>query len=700
MSCVGSVARLLRPKSIAIVGASPRKSSFGEQLSHATKSFGFSGRVSLVNPKYKEIDGAACYSDLSELPETPDCVLLGVSDRYVVKALEEAADLSIGGAVVFGRLHGNSESGAALTDEVAAIGRSTGMAVCGGNCMGFINLIDGFQATGMPFRSLSLPSGVSLISHSGSTWSGLVGNQRKIGFDFAISAGQELVTNVADYVSFLVDKTDTRVIACVIETLRDPTRFLEAVERAHAKGVAVVVLKLGRSEAGRQFAISHSGAISGSNSAYSAVFEKYRIISVRSLDELLDTVELLSCSRQLKIPGIAVGTDSGGERQLIVDLAGDVGLGFCDLQPSTLERINGHLDPGITASNPLDYWGDGDDVMAPCLSAMAEDPNVGMVVMATNLPPGRNFVDMCVRAVTAVHAKTQKPVALMGNMASTMSHDAVSLLRDRKIPVLMGTESGLRAIKNVVEYSTRRGFLARKPMVARPPVSPVVLDAGADEGVGRVMRSAAGFRLLEAYNIGTASWRDLSSSEDVARFGREVGFPIVVKLDDPLIPHKSDVGGVIINVADGEAARSAFQKLRGAFPKAPIIGQRQLEGIELIVGMTSDPNLGPMVTVGLGGIFVEIFNDVVTMVPPFDEADALSALQRLRSHPILAGARGGRSVDIKILCRTLASFSLLCAQEAAKFSELEINPLLVGPDGAFAVDCLAVRNLPEKKHER
>jgi acetate---CoA ligase (ADP-forming) len=699
MSDIGSVERLLRPKSIAIVGASPREGSFGDQLFKATKSFGFSGRVSLVNPKYKEIAGGACYSDLSELPEKPDCVLLGVSDRFVVQTLEEAAELSIGGAVIFGRLHGQSESCATFTDRVAAIGRSAGMAICGGNCMGFVNLIDGFQATGMPFRSLSPPSGVSLISHSGSTWSGLVGNQRKIGFDFAVSAGQELVTNVADYVSFLLDKTDTRAIACVIETLRDPAKFLAAVERAREKGVAVVVLKLGRSEAGRQFAISHSGAISGSNSAYSAIFERYGVISVRALDELLDTVELLSCPRQPQIQGVAVGTDSGGERQLIVDLASDIGLDFCNLEPSTLERINGHLDPGVEASNPLDYWGDGDDVMAPCLTAMAEDPNVGMVVMATNLPPGRGFVDMCVRAVTDVHANTQKPVAVMGNMASTMSHDAVSLLRDRKIPVLMGTESGLRAIKNVVDYSARRGLVAREPVLARRPVSPVVGDAGSEEGNGQVVRSAAGFQLLEAYSIGTATWRDLFSAEDAACFGHAVGFPIVVKLDDPNIPHKSDVGGVVINIADSDAARSAFRKLRDAHPKAPIIGQRQLEGLELIVGMTTDPSFGPMVTVGLGGIFVEIFNDVATLVPPFDEADALNALQTLRSYAILAGARGRRPVNMESLCCALASFSVLCAQESRKFSELEINPLLAGPNGAFAVDCLAVRSSSEKTYE-
>jgi acetate---CoA ligase (ADP-forming) len=690
MAGTDAVERLLRPKSIAIVGASPRAGSFGDQLFKATKSLGFAGSVSLVNPKYSEIAGLPCYSDLAQLPEKPDCILVGVADRHVVPTLEEAARSSVPAAVVFGRLHGEMNSDSSLADTVAAIGRSAGMAICGGNCMGFVNSVDGIQATGMPFHALPHSSGVSLVSHSGSTWSGLVGNQRQIGFDFAISAGQELVTSAADYVSFLLEETETRVIACVLETLRDPDKFLFAMEKARHKGVPVVALKLGRSEAGRQFAISHSGAISGSNNAYNAVFERYGVISVRTLDELLDTVELLSCSRQPPAPGVAVGTDSGGERQLIVDLAADVGLTFCSLEPSTLEHINKHLDPGVEASNPLDYWGDGNDVMAPCLTAMAKDPNVGMVVMATNLPPGREFVEMCVAAVTDVHVQTDKPVVVMGNMASTMAHEAVSRLRQRKIPVLMGTETGLRAIKHAVDYSARRLIGVRDPTIRVPRAFEHAEHADI-EGGDRVMRSAAGFRLLEAHGIRTARWRDLESAEEAARFADLVGYPVVLKIDDPDIPHKSEVGGVMIGISDADTARSAFNKLRYAHQSSPIIAQKQVEGIELIVGMIKDPSFGPIITVGLGGIFVEIFNDVATLVPPFDNSQALSALRKLRSYPILVGARGQPPADIESICRTLTAFGTFSVRMSGQLSEFEVNPLLAGPVGAVAVDCLAVR---------
>ncbi|HMO28136.1 acetate--CoA ligase family protein [Enterovirga sp.] len=684
----GAVEKLLRPRSVAIVGASPRPGSFGGQLLTAATSLGFGGDIFLVNPRYREIGGRPCHPSLRDLPSLPDTILVGVSDRHAVASLAEAAELSVPGAVLFGRLHGETEAGTPLAEAAGRIAREGGIAVCGGNCMGYVNTIDGIQATGMPFAALPRPGGLALISHSGSTWSGLVGNQRGLGFDFAISAGQELATNVSDYVHFLLERTDTRVIACVIETLRDPSGFIRALGSARKKGVPVIVLKLGRSEAGRRFAISHSGALSGSNAAYEAVFQRCGAVSVRTLDELLDTVELFACSRRPRVPGFAVGTDSGGERQLIVDLAADIGLAFAELQPATLERLAGRLDPGLEASNPLDYWGDGADVMAPCLEAMAADPHVGMVAMATNLPPGRAFVGMCVQALETVHAATDKPVVMLGNMASTMSREAVMELRGRGIPALMGTETGLRAVKHVLDYIARGGEGPFEPRIPQPAAASAGLG---EEGHGPLLRSADGFRLLERHGIRTAPWRDVATPGEAQAFAGKTGFPVVLKIDDPAIAHKSEVGGVAVNLDSPEALRAAFGRLRARHPAAPLLVQKQMAGRELILGMTRDVSFGPIVTVGLGGIFVEIFGDTATLVPPYGREEALAALRRLRSYPILAGARGQEPADLAALADTLVAFGDLAAAIGERVSELEINPLLAGPGAAVAVDCLAVR---------
>jgi len=689
-STLNSLSGLLRPKSLAIVGASPRAGAFGNNLRRSVASLGFAGRTFLINPKYADIDGEPCFPDLASLPERPDCALFAVGDQGLVKSLKAAADRGVPGAVLFGRAYGEEPNGVRRGDALSAIGRSAGMAICGANCMGFVNLLDRLQITGLPFAGFAPPSGVALVTHSGSTWSGLVGNQRQIGFDLAISAGQELVTGAADYVDYILRETPARVIVCVLETIRDPEGFIAAAELANDRDVPIVVLKLGRSEAGKHFAVSHSGAISGSNAAYDAVFDRHGIIRVTTLNELLDTVELLAMKRRPSAPGLALGTDSGGERQLIVDIAADVGLVFPSLGNDTVARIDALLDPGMETSNPLDYWGDGANVIAPCLTAMADDPAVGMVVMATNIPPDRPFTELCATAIRDVHAATEKPVVLMGNVTTTMSLKTAAELRQEGIPVLMGTESAVRALKHCLDYACRQR--PQSAAVTETTSPPQGLSHQLAQSGHRTLTSAMGFDLLAEYGIRSAPFQIVATREEAARFGAG-GYPIVLKLDDPDIPHKSDVGGVRLGIASPDDAVAAFDALRARHPRSPILAQRQAKGVELILGMTTDADFGPVVTLGLGGVFTEIFKDARTLIPPFSEAEALRALQSLKGFPLLTGARGRTSVDLDALCATIAAFSRFARNLSPLLSEIEINPLMAGPDGAVAVDCLAVRHL-------
>lgn len=690
------LSKLLRPRSVAIIGASPKEGSFSRNLVKATKSLGFGGDIYLVNPRYDAIDDQPCYPAISSLPTTPDSVLYALADQRLVPALEEAAAAGVGGGVIFGRAHGGDEGGESIQDAIRSIGRSSQMSICGANCMGFVNLVDRIQVTGMPFPSLGSPSGASLVSHSGSTWSGIVGNRRDLGFDFAISAGQELVSGVADYVDYIVDLPTTKVIACVLETLREPARFLEAVAKADSKGIPVIVLKLGRSEIGQRFAVSHSGAISGSAAVYEAVLRKHNVIQVRTLDELLDTVELFARSPKLPVPSLALGTDSGGERQLIVDIATDIGLDFAKLGDDTNDKVQALLDPGMEAANPLDYWGDGADVMAPTLSAMAEDAAVGLVVMAANMPGGRAFMRQCADAVIAVKQATDKPVALMGNIASTMAPEGTARVRAAGIPVLMGTEPGLRAIKHFLDH-------ARRTPIPKSEAngSGVVVD-----GVRSVLEnlpagslsSADGFELLRHQELPVTPFSMVNSASDIDEFVGAHGYPVVLKIDDPDIPHKSDAGGVYINLRTREEVGTAFSKLKTRHPHAPVMIQKQASGRELILGMTTDPDFGPVVTLGLGGIYAEVFKDVVILPPPFDREAALAALKSLKSFPILAGARGQQPTDIDKIVDAVVAFGRLSLEVEGLVSEIEINPLMAGPNEVFAVDCLAVRTGATNAH--
>lgn len=688
---------LLRPRSIAVVGASPRPGSFGANLATAIQSLGYAGAVHLVNPRYDRIGTATCHPDLSSIPGGVDCAAFALGDTLIVDAMEAAASAGVKGAVLYGRAHGETAAGRPRVEEIRAIARNAGMAVCGANCMGFLNLPDRLQMTGMPFRDLPAPSGVALISHSGSSWSGLVGNRRQMGFDYAVSAGQELATGLADYIRYFLEQTNVRVIACVLETVRDPAAFIEAAELARARDVPIIALKLGRTEAAKTFAISHSGALSGSSAAYDAMFARLGVISVRSLDELLDTAELLAMTRPMTAPGIALGTDSGGERQLIVDLAADRGLPFATLQPQTLAAVGAHLDPGMQPSNPLDYWGDGGDVMAPVLTEMARDPGVGVVVMATNLPPDRNFSEMSAAAIRKVHQATDKPVVVMGNIATTLSPGLAADLRGRGIAVLMGTETGLAALHHLRHYrfGQQAGASARADALPLPQEALALLETAPQDS----LRSLDGFRLLQSVGIACAPVVDVCTPGDIAAFAARHGLPLALKIDDPAIAHKSDQGGVILNIRTLAEACSALALLRKRHPGAPIIAQAMAEGVELILGMTTDPDFGPLVTLGLGGIFTEIFRDTTAIVPPFTPATALRALQSLKGYPLLTGARGRQPVDLDALCALIARFSTVAAGARGRIAELEINPVLAGPNGALAIDCITLRQAKAVPHD-
>ena len=330
------------------------------------------------------------------------------------------------------------------------------MAVCGSNCMGFVNFVDGLKVSGNPPPIPERFGPVGLISHSGSTWSGFVGNQRELVFNYAISAGQEIATTMADYLGFLLEQPETRVVGCIMEALRDPERFLAAVEAADRQGVPVVVLKLGRSERGRTLALAHSGALTGSDSAYRAVFERRNVIVTQTPDELADTLELLSSPRRPSAAGIGIVTDSGGERELIVDLASDVGAPLADLTPETEARLTEVLDPGMTPDNPVDSYGDGRTLLQECLSVIADDPHVGIVALATNLVHGRAYLQRCTAAIEAVFNATEKPALVFGNLHSTISREAAAQLRAQGIPVLMGTTTALLAMKHLSDWQRPR----------------------------------------------------------------------------------------------------------------------------------------------------------------------------------------------------------------------------------------------------
>ena len=690
--------RLLKPRSIAIVGASPREGSFGNMIERSIASLGYEGQVFLINPKYSEIHGRPAYASLNDLPTAPDCVAMAIADAALPAALETAARADAGSAVLFGRSYGVDSAGRELTQTLAAIAQEANMQLCGANCMGFVNLDAKLQMTGFPFETLRDPGHVALISHSGSTWSGIVGNLRGMRFNTAISAGQELATGVAQYMDYLITQPSTRVICLVLETVRQPVEFLAALDRARAAGIVVVALKLGRSERGQAFAKSHSGALSGSADVLDAVFVRHGVVIVHTLDEMMDTAELFAAARKPHNGSFALGSDSGGERQLIADLAEPLKLSFAELGEPTVERLNGLLSPGVEATNPLDYWGDGQDVIAECLLAMAEDPAVGTVVIATNMAQGQDFMVTCSKALEKTWAASTKPIVLMGNVSATMSPAECNRFRAMGIPVLMGTETALRALAH---YSAHFQHQAAEDSIADavvhatapPNAERLAYWTTALQDCAKANQSLQSFALLEDFGLPTAQGLSTSDWSEALAFAGKVGYPLVAKIDAPEVAHKSDMGGVILGITNAQQLQAAWNELQAKLPGAVLL-QRQLQGTELILGMQKDPSFGPIFTVGMGGIFVEIMKDVALLLPSDSKQTIRNAVLGLRSAALLQGARGRAMADIDALTQVIQNFMAMGVALQDEIQEAEINPLLVSGTDMAAVDCLVIPVAP------
>src|ERR687893_615951 len=344
-------------RSVALVGASPRPGTAGNRMVRQLMVGGFSGAVAAVNPKYGEVEGVACYPTLEEVPFVPDLVLLGVGNRLLEEQMAAAAERGARGVVVFASGLEDPPREPPLTERLRRIAREAGMVICGGNCMGFVDVERGLRALAFEERADLEPGGVAWISHSGSAFTALLHAQRGIRFNLAVSAGQELTTTMADYMLYALERESTQAIALFLETVRDPENFKAALQRAAERDVAVAALKVGSTESSGRLVTAHSGALAGDDAAYEALFDAYGVARVRTLNEMADLLELLGAGRRAAPGGLAAILDSGGERAHLIDAAADLGVPLAHPTEETLRRVAARLEPGLPAVNPLDAWG-------------------------------------------------------------------------------------------------------------------------------------------------------------------------------------------------------------------------------------------------------------------------------------------------------------------------------------------------------
>lgn len=682
------VRAMLEARRIAVVGASGRPGSFGHRLVSEVARSEASIELHLVNPRYDAVLGRACVASLDDVEGSVDLVLLGVPDAAIEEELARAARRGDRSAVIYGSLIEPERPGdSTLRDRVAAIARSASMALCGGGCMGFVNVCAGIRAVGYIERDPLPPGPVAFITHSGSVFSAMLRTRRHLGFTLVVSTGQELVTSAASYLDYAIGAEGTKVVGLLLETLREPDLMRAALARAAEQGVAVVALTVGSSASGQSLVAAHSGALAGSDGAWQALFDAYGVFRVRDLDEMADTLELFA-GRPAASNGRGIATvhDSGAERALVADLAESVGVPFATIGESTRQGLAELLDPGLVPGNPLDIWGTGADTEAlftGCLRAMADDEAVSAVALAVDLVQEYDGDESYPDAVIAAAAATTKPVVVLSNLGSAIDAAAAARIRSAGVPVLEGTRSGLSALRHLLEQAGGR---------PAPPVAPAVDQTRRDRWLARLagppLTGADAFELLSEYSIPVTDCRSVTSPGGAVAAGEAIGYPVVLKTDEPSIAHKSDVGGVVLGVGGPDEVASTYEALSRRFGPRVLVAATAPEGIELALGLVRDPHLGPLVVVGAGGVLVELLADRVVRLPPLDEAGALSALARLQLAPVLAGLRGSTPVDRVAVARAVVALSHLALELGDALHALDVNPLRCNAQGCLALDVL------------
>lgn len=673
---------LLHARSVAIVGLShPHR--FGGKVFLNLRNFGYPGPIFGVNPRYPSLYEQPCYPSLSALPARPDCAILAVPNERLLDTLREAAALDIPAAVIPGSAFG-------VQDQLAKVAREAGMVLCGPNCMGFHAFAHKLVVSGYPVAPGTPAGHIAFITHSGSVFDALWQNTRGVHFNYLISSGNEMVTTLADYMRFALAQDSTRVIGLFLETVRDPQNFVLALQEAAERDVPVVALKVGSSESGARLALAHSGALAGEEAVYAAVFRRYGVSQVTSLDEMLDTLELLASGLRPPTRFIASLHDSGGERGLLADLAEAEGVPFAEINAETQATLAATLDPGLAPINPLDAWGTGNEaerIYRESLLALDADPAVGLCVFAVDLYPSELEDSTYVNVALAVQGQLTKPLVFLCNLAASLGPVQSARLRAAGIPVLMGTEHGVRAIKHLLAYCEKRRRLKTDddPSETRPeglPLFPVKLNSTA-------MDEFTSGEFLRAYGIPLAERALASSLAEALSAAEYIGYPVAVKTAMG-VAHKSDAGGVLLNIQNAEALTHAHRDFDAHFGPRVLVQKMIPNGIELILGLVNDAQFGLLLTLGLGGILVEALHDSQLVLLPTTQAEVRAALLKLRGAALLKGPRGRPPVDLEAVVDVAMRLSALAADLGDALDSLDINPLIAWPDGCMAVDALIV----------
>ena len=650
---------------------------------------GYGGDVAVVNPRYDAVEGLPAFPSIRDLPEPPELAVVSVAARRMEATLREAIEAGVRAAVVFDfcRFEGDREP--LLLERLKDMAREADFPVCGGNGMGFCNFE---TATLASFQEPvdTRPGHIAALCHSGSVFGMLLDTAARYRLNLLTSQGQEINGTLGEYMDYALDLPSTRVLALFVEAIREPDRFVAALEKADRLGVPVVAVKVGRTAESARLAATHASAMVGDDTAFDAVCRRHGVLRVDDVDSLMAAAQIFATGKAVGPGGLAALLDSGGLRTQMMDLADAIGLEFTPLAPPTVDALAARLDYGLEPANPLDAAGLYNEsigvVIGDCLDILERDPGVAIVAHEYYASDTTAGVPEIADAARRMPERSEKPYLLTYSLGAVANSRFASDMQDRGIPVINGVKPMLAGVKCALDHRDHR-------MRTDSPPAPVDanrverwrerLRAGAPSGESETLR------MLADLGMGAVESLVCASDAEALAAAEAIGYPVALKTAVPGLLHKSDVGGVHLGLDRESAVRDAYQSLLPLGPEVCVAAMAPA-GVEVAFGMVRDAQFGPVIVVGAGGTLVEVLDDRVHALPPFGQTEARRLLESLKVWKLLAGARGATAADVDRLAVQLSRFSAIGSALGDLVAEMDVNPIVAGPSAALAVDAVLV----------
>lgn len=709
------VQALLNPCNVVIVGASDKPGNWTTRVWRNLNRYKFPMPIYPMNPGRDTVWDVRCYKSFSELPEPPDHLVVLIPAPFVPDTLRAAAKAGARSATIMssGFDEGTDAASKELGAKLKAVIAETGMAVSGPNCLGNFNAHANFVSLPDDRAQRIVPGPVAVFGQSGGLVMAIKRTLEERGVDtgYLVTSGNETGLTSADYIAYFANDPATKVIVSYLESVHDSEAFLAACRMARDAGKPVVVAKLGASEEGRAAAMAHTGALAGSMPAFDAVAGEAGVIRVPNLDSVVETVEYLLHAPLPKGPKLGGITFSGGFRGLMLDNAAKHGLTFTPIARETRAKLEKILTVGTIIGNPLDSGFaalTSQDAYVKCVEALLEDPGIDVLLLQEEIPraPGTERKESNLRAVNEIVGRVKKPVAYV----TMISHSVTDYSRELRaqlpnLAIMQEVDKTISAVRAVADYAAR---------VAQPPAKSSSIPAKAKAKLAKIAASVSGNEptalsevdskdILKAYGLKVPKELVARSATEAAKLAKKIGFPVVLKAIHPKLTHKSDAGGVLIGLDSPAAVKKGYAQIaKSVKAKAKLaiegvlVAEKVSGGLELVMGAVRDPEMGPVIMFGSGGVALELYRDVAFAPPPLNAKRAEALISKTKAAKLISGYRGTKALDKMALIDALVAFSRLVVDLGPRLHSLDVNPFVLKTKGGVALDALVVLAPPRK----